>query len=259
MIRVSRLEVKSPSGGRLLEASDLDVPERSVLGVYGPNGSGKSSLLRAIAGESADVIRHGEVMIDGIPIELLREPSDRIKRVMYLGSDFRSPFQLTVRDLLELGIESASGRMWPGINSSEIDRISNVVESLELLSFMPRTFQTLSDGEKQLVMFARALVQAPKVLILDETFSKLDLDRLISVTKIIRAWTACGMTFLISSHDLNFLSEISDQMVFLKKGRIIAGGPVDSVLNESNLRELFTRVAPHVVTSPETGKRKILY
>ena len=108
-------------------------------------------------------------------------------------------------------------------------------------------------------MFARALVQAPKVLILDETFSKLDLDRLISVTKIIHAWTACGMTFLISSHDLNFLSEISDQMVFLKKGRIIAGGPVESVLNESNLRELFTRVAPHVVTSPETGKRKILY
>jgi ABC-type cobalamin/Fe3+-siderophores transport system ATPase subunit len=82
---------------------------------------------------------------------------------------------------------------------------------------------------------------------------------LISVTKIIRAWTACGMTFLISSHDLNFLSEISDQLVFLKKGRIIAGGPVDSVLNESNLRDLFTRVAPHVVTSPETGKRKILY
>ncbi len=259
MIRVSRLEVKSPNGPSLLCPLDLELQERSVLGVFGPNGSGKSSLLKAIGGEPSAVFRSGEVIIEGVPMELLREPSERVKRVMYLGSDFRSPFQLTVRDLFDLGIESASGRLLPGLNAGERDRVSSVVESLDLLSFLPRTFQTLSDGEKQLVMFARALIQAPKVLILDETFSKLDLDRLIHVTRIIRAWTACGMTFLISSHDLNFLSEVSDQMVFLKKGNIIAGGPVDSVMNESNLRELFCQVAPHVVTSPESGRRKILY
>jgi iron complex transport system ATP-binding protein len=259
MIRVSGFEVRSQSGKSLLSSTDLDLPAQTVLGVYGPNGSGKSSLLRGISGEASPVVRSGEIVIDGVPLNLLSSPADRIKRVLYLGSDFRSAFDLTVRDLFELGIESASGRFWPGLNPGERDRMAGVVERLQMVSLLPRVFQTLSDGEKQMVMFARALIQAPKVLVLDETFSKLDLDRLISVTRIIRDWINCGMTFLISSHDLNFLSEISDQLVFLKEGRIIAGGPVDSVLNESNLRELFTKVAPHVVTSPESGKRKILY
>jgi iron complex transport system ATP-binding protein len=259
MIRVSALEVKSSLGATLLASSDLDLAKGSVLGVYGPNGSGKSTLLRAVAGESTGALRSGEVLLDGIPLELLGNPSERIKRVIYLGSDFRSPFDLTVRDLFEIGVESLKARFWPGLSSSERDRMSSVIETLDLLPFVSRTFQTLSDGEKQMVMFGRALIQAPRILVLDETFSKLDLDRLMTVTGILRSWSECGMTFLISSHDLNFLSEISDQMVFLKQGRIIAGGPVDSVMNEANLRELFNRVSPHVVKSPESGKRKILY
>ncbi len=259
MIRVSGLMVNSAGGGLLLEARDLDLPARSVLGVYGPNGSGKSTLLKAVAGEPSEAIRKGEVVIDGIPLENLVDPAERIRRVLYLGSDFRTPFPLAVSDLFELGLESASGRFIPGVTSAEKERIANVVETLEIGSFLSRRFQTLSDGEKQLVMFARALIQAPRVLVLDETFSKLDLDHLISVTRIIRAWTGCGMTFMISSHDLNFLSEVSDHLVFLKKGRMICGGPVESVMNEGNLRELFTRAVPHVVTSPESGRRKILY
>jgi len=259
MIRASRLEVKSTEGRTLLHPFDLEVEAKTVLGVFGPNGSGKSSMLRAIAGEPGVVSRLGEVLIEGVPVRLLSNARDRSRRILYLGSDFRSPFELTVRDLFELGLEAASGRLWPGISTSERERMSSVVEALELISYLPRFFQTLSDGEKQYVMFARALIQAPKVLILDETFSKLDLDRLIAVTRIIRSWCECGMTFVISSHDLNFLSEISDQLVFLKQGRALAGGPVDSVLNETNLRDLFSKVAPHVITSPESGKRKILY
>jgi iron complex transport system ATP-binding protein len=107
------------------------------------------------------------------------------------------------------------------------------------------------------MMFARGLIQAPRVLVLDETFSKLDLDRLIAVAGIIRGWIGCGMVFVIASHDLNFLSEVSDQLVLMKKGRRIARGTVDQVLTEENLQTLFERAHPRIVDG--IGPKKIVY
>jgi iron complex transport system ATP-binding protein len=259
MISIRELSVQVPGGRTLLESIDLEVPAQSVLGVFGPNGSGKSTLLKSLSGHHLPDGLRGEVSIAGIPLTLFSTVKERTSRILYLGSDFRAPFDLRVSELFELGVQATSSSLWPEVSPSDRNRIANVVESLGILEFLPRSFQTLSDGEKQLMMFARALIQAPRVLVLDETFSKLDLDRLISVTKIIRAWTQCGMSFLIASHDLNFLSEISDQLLFLKKGKKVALGPVDSVIRPENLKALFDQAAPEVVFRPGSGKRKIVY
>ena len=259
MISIRDLSVQIPGGRTLLESIDFEVPANSVLGVFGPNGSGKSTLLKSLSGHHHPEGMRGEVRVTGIPLALFSTVRERSSRILYLGSEFRAPFDLRVSELFELGVQATSSALWPDLNTADRDRIANVVESLGIVEFLPRSYQTLSDGEKQLMMFARALIQAPRVLVLDETFSKLDLDRLISVTKIIRAWTECGMSFLIASHDLNFLSEISDQLLFLKKGKKVALGPIDSVLSPQNLKILFEQAAPEVVEQARTGKKKILY
>ena len=259
MIEVRNLTVITSEGKRLLDSFTLDAPEKSVIGVFGPNGSGKSTFLKALAGVDSPHEIRGEVRIEGQPIRGSKGARERVSRALYLGSDFKTTFGLTVRELFELGVKAHDPGMSPLLNERDLERIGNVVATLEISDFLGRTFPSLSDGEKQLMMFARALIQAPKVVILDETFSKLDLDRLIQVSKLMRAWVDCGMTFLVASHDLNFLTEISDQLLFVKSGRIVTQGSVDEVLSESRLRELFTRALPQVVKSPVSGRRKILY
>ncbi len=258
MIRASKLSVEYAGGATVLEPIDFTVEAETVLGVYGPNGSGKSTLLRALAGMNGSGRIQGEVRVAGAPLERGSSARERASRVIYLGSDFRAPFDLSVRDLFEMGVESCSNRLWPGITSKEREAILGVVEALQIQDFLGRSFQTLSDGEKQLMMFARGLMQAPKALVLDETFSKLDLDRLMLVAGILRAWAMSGMAFVIASHDLNFLSEVSDQLLFLKKGRAVAQGPAEEVLQDRNLKILFERAVPQVVEAA-SGKKKIVY
>jgi iron complex transport system ATP-binding protein len=258
LISTKELRVTAQNGRVLLSSLSLNIPS-GILGVYGPNGSGKSTLLKIISGLRLEHRVEGEVSVEGQIFSSLLNPVERIKKVLYLGSDFRAPFDLTVRELLEMGAVVSLPGLWPELSSRERGRIAEVVESLKLADFLPRFFRTLSDGEKQLVMFARGLVQYPKVLVLDETFSKLDLDKLILVGKTIRRHSQVGTTFIIASHDLNFLSEISDQMMFIKNGKKLGTGSVSEMLVPAILDELYPEISLQVVMSPETGKRKILY
>ena len=251
MIQVRNLSITTTSDQRILTELNVQLSSGRVLGIYGPNGSGKSSALKAISGIKHGHEIKGEIQFEGVPLELLQNPKERVKRVLYLGSDFYSSFDLSVRELFELGLQARG--------SLSRNPMSEVVEVLGITHFLARDFRTLSDGEKQFMMFARALIQAPKVLILDETFSKLDLDRLIQVTRIIRKWKDLGMTFLITSHDLNFLSEVSDELMFLKAGKVLGLGPVNEMLTPARLTDLYPDVSLQVVTSPETGRWKILY
>ncbi len=118
---------------------------------------------------------------------------------------------------------------------------------------------TLSDGEKQWVMFARALIQNPQVLILDESFSKLDLDRLLLAIKILKRQTEQGMTVVIAAHDINFVSEVSDIVILMKNGKILKIGETHEVLTPFYLEQLFPSLPLQVVKSPNTGKERVIY
>jgi iron complex transport system ATP-binding protein len=170
--------------------------------------------------------------------------------VLYLGSDFDTPFELTVRELLDLGAE---------VMNRTRSEVSAVIEALSLLPFLNRSFRSLSDGEKQLMMFARVLIQRPDVIIFDESFSKLDIDKLVQIAKVLRTECARGLTVIIASHDLNFLTECADELFFLKNGKKIAAGIPAEALTGTTLETLYPDLALHVVISPETGRFKVLY
>ena len=250
MISVRDFSARVKSGKVLVSQISFDLAQGQVLGVYGPNGAGKSTLLRGISGVAQDRALQGEVILGQKLLSNLKNPVERVHQVLYLGSDFQAPFDLTVRELFQMGADT-------GLKNQ--GRISEVVESCKLENFLERQFRSLSDGEKQLVMFSRVLIQGPLIVVLDESFSKLDLDKLILVTRMIRQSTALGMTFVIAAHDLNFLSEVSDELLFLKNGLSLGFGPVMNILTASMLESLYPDVALQVVRSPETGKFKVLY
>lgn len=259
LMSARKFSVQSETGKMLVDTLSFDVQENSILGMYGPNGAGKSSFLKAASGSRLDLQVAGEFFIGAYSRFGEMRASERIKHVLYLSSDFHTPFQMTVRDLLELGAVAGSTALWVDLKSGDRSRIADVVESLGLQEWLTREFESLSDGEKQLVMFARCLIQRPAVLICDESFSKLDLDHLFLVSRIMKEWKARGMSFIVTAHDLNFLAEISDELLILKNARALAFGKPDEVLTLQTLEALFPKVPIQVVRSPETGSIRVLY
>ena len=245
---VRKLQVQTMEGKMLLHSTEFELDRGKVVGVYGPNGSGKTSLLRALAGVNRN-FQVGEVWVDQMQITAAQKPEHRVQKILYLGSDYPSPFEIKVRDLMDLGYEF----------SDHPQNVEEITTELGIKTLNSRIVSTLSDGEKQWVMFARALIQNPQVLVLDESFSKLDLDRLLHAARIIRKQSERGMTMVAASHDLNFISEISDRLIFMQNGRVLHQGEVKEVMNPFFLEKLYPDLQLQVVKSPNSGKEKIIY
>ena len=183
-------------------------------------------------------------------------PAERCRKVLRLGSEFHSPFGVRVRELYELALEA---QRRPESRMRIQERIATIAETLGVLDLLSRDFETLSDGQKQWVMFGRGLLQEPSVLLLDETFSKLDLDRLIRARDLIRERIRRGATFVLVSHDLHFLTSVSDELLFLKSGKMLARGPASELLSPSVFEALFPGTALRVLVDPVTGERRVIY
>lgn len=251
MISLRKLQVTTEMGHLLLSDVSMEVSSPKVIGVYGPNGSGKTSLLKSIAGIKEDRMVQGESWIfDVAMVHGNASLKDRVRSALYLGSDFHTSFHITVRELLEMAkIANPLSKL----------SIPEVAEKFDLMQFLNRSFNEMSDGEKQRAMLARGFLQSPRWLILDEIFSKMDIDRSVILAQILRESVKEGMGIVVSSHDLNFLSEISDELWFMKDGKIINSGTVEDVLTSENLKQLFPMRWIHVVRSPDHGKKKVIY
>jgi ABC-type cobalamin/Fe3+-siderophores transport system ATPase subunit len=248
MISVRKLSVDTLENKSLVRDVSFELAERSVLGVYGPNGSGKTNLLKAISGVNASFVQ-GDIWIDDFNVLNCHDPRTRSDKIIYLGSDYPSPFEVRIIDLLNLGYE----------NSSRPRAVDDVMKWFDLAVIQSRFLNTLSDGEKQWAMFARAVVQNPKVLVLDESFSKLDLDRLWLASKILKTCVEEGMTVLTASHDLNFLSECSDYLLIMNQGELCRFGLRKDVFQPHEFKALYPNLDLYVVQSPNSGRERVLY
>lgn len=251
MISAAKIQVKSAQGKVLVQEVSFDLSDQKVVGLYGPNGSGKSSLLMALAGQDSGKVVSGENRIDQKDIYSPNMPAaERAKKVLYLGSDFQTPFQVSVRELLELA---------KGVNLDSKESVSEVAERFGITTLLNRTFDELSDGEKQRVMLSRGVIQSPRWLVLDETLSKVDLDHSFHLAEELRKVSKANKGVIIASHDLNLLSEMVDELWLLKDGKILASGATEDVLTTENIQILFPQRKVHVIRSPYNGKKKVVY
>jgi len=251
MISLRKVLVKAGNGKILVRETSMELESKKVIGIYGPNGSGKTSFLKAIAWKTDNLNITGESWVDGQALFLNSvSASLKVKKILYLGSDFQSAFQVSVRELLDLA-KSA--------NPESKESMAEMIERFGISDLINRFFDEMSDGEKQRVMIARGVIQSPKWLILDESFSKIDLDRSFQLVYALRESIKKGMGIMVASHDLNLLSELSDELWLMKDGKLTATGSVEKVLTTENLNELYPNRMVHVVRSPDNGKKKVIY
>ncbi len=219
----------------LFDRLDLDFAAGRCYGIMGPNGSGKTTLLDLLCG----LLRPdtGEVLLKGArPSDLSRRELSRF--LALVPQDFFVRFNFTVRQVVEMGRHPHIHRFaGPGRADAEI--VDGVMAELDIRGFDDRPVTALSGGEKQRVAVARALAQEPRILLLDEATSNLDIYHTLAILRVIRQRIDAGVCVVAAIHDLNLAAVFCDEILFLRRGRVIAGGGVDEVLEPEIISRVF--------------------
>lgn len=236
---------KSP----VLNEVTLSILRGTVTAIIGPNGSGKSTLLRTLA----RLLRPetGSVLLDGAAIARM-SPGQVARQIATLSQSPGAVPGMTVQELVEQGRYPHTG---PLQMRSDRDRAA-VERALELTSssrFRHRLLDSLSGGERQRVWIALALAQEPRILLLDEPTTFLDVNHQIQALNLIQALNReHGLTVVMALHDLNQASQYAERLVVLHGGRIVEEGPPTEVIREDVLASVFN-VQAHISVSPIDG------
>ncbi|WLH63609.1 ABC transporter ATP-binding protein [Pseudomonas sp. FP2300] len=210
----------------------LQVAPGEFVGLIGPNGSGKTSLLRCAYRFNRP--EHGEVKLEHHNVwrQSSRWCAQRIAVVL---QEFPDAFGLTVEEVVAMGRTPHKG-LFDGDNHDDRRLVLQALESAGLAGFGEHAFATLSGGEKQRVILARALAQQPQLLILDEPTNHLDPHYQLQLLQLIKG---LGISTLASLHDLNLAAAFCDRLYVIEHGRIVASGTPKDVLSAELLREVF--------------------
>ncbi|MGW3683062.1 ABC transporter ATP-binding protein [Streptomyces prasinus] len=239
------------SGARVVEDISLRAGSGQFVGLVGPNGSGKSTLLRCVYRALRPTA--GAVRLGGDDL-LAMNTRDSARRLAALPQEAVAEFDFTVAEVVAMGRLPHQKAM---ARETGEDRraCATALEAVGAGHLADRGFLTLSGGEKQRVLIARALAQRPQVLVLDEPTNHLDIAQQLEVLSLVRD---SGPTVLTALHDLNLAALHCDLLHVVDGGRLVASGAPHDVLTPALLADVFG-VRAHRVPHPETGVIQLLF
>ncbi|HEX6332021.1 MAG TPA: ABC transporter ATP-binding protein [Actinomycetota bacterium] len=219
----------------VLRDVSLDVPAGSWVCAVGPNGAGKTTLLHAVAGL---VACEGEVELWGRPLGAYRR-RERARLVALVPQQPVIPDAMSVWRYVSLGRTPHLGALGAE-SATDLQVVESVLERLELAWARERRLDTLSGGELQRVVLARALAQQAPLLLLDEPTTGLDLGHQIRVLELVDGLRReQGLTVLSTMHDLTLAGRFADRFALLSSGRLVARGARPDVLDAAVIAEHF--------------------
>ncbi|UJW32559.1 ABC transporter ATP-binding protein [Saccharothrix sp. AJ9571] len=238
------------SGKTVIDDVAITVQPGQVTGVVGPNGSGKSTLLRTIyqyLSPQRGVIRH-----DDVNLATLR-PTERAQRIAAVPQHTDSGLEGTVRDVVALGRTPYKRPFSP---DTDRDRqiVADSLRQTDMYDYAERLYATLSGGEQQRTLLARALAQQTPALVLDEPTNHLDARHQLHILELVRD---LGRTTLLALHDLSLAARYCDQIVVMNRGRVVASGRPVEVLTPGLLATVFG-VSGELIDHPRTGDAYLL-
>lgn len=224
------------NGNVLIRDINISIERGKILTLIGPNGAGKSTILKSITRHLAKI--NGSVYIDNNEIYNW-SPKEMAKKVAVMLTDRIRPELMTCEEVVAMGrypYTNAVGKM------TAVDKaiVSDSLEKVHAKELAERDFMTLSDGQKQRVMLARAICQQPEVIVLDEPTAYLDIRHKIELLDILREMAhGNGITVVMSLHEIDLATKISDYLLCVKGDRIAAFGPPEDILTGDAIDRLY--------------------
>lgn len=245
------------AGGReIVAGASLSAHAGAITGLVGPNGAGKSTLLSGILGLRP--VTRGAAEFDGSDL-LGMARRHRAQIAAYVEQSASTEERLSVADVVALGrIPFQTVWQEPGAQAADAAIIGKALDDVGLGGLAHRLYTSLSGGERQKVQMARALAQQPRLLVLDEPTSHLDILAQIEVLDLLRRAAEAGATVLIALHDLNLAMRYCDGLAVMQAGRLVAEGQPDAVLT-TDLLDAVYGVAARRIDDPQTGRPVIVY
>ncbi|HJF51645.1 MAG TPA: ABC transporter ATP-binding protein [Butyricicoccus pullicaecorum] len=238
-------------GTEILHGIDFTAGDRSLVGVIGPNGSGKSTLLKCIY----RVLKPsaGAVFVDGQPLSEYRV-RDSAKKIAVLAQHNFYNFEFTVQDVVLMG-RAPHKRALERDSAADFKIVHEAMERVGVAPLRDRLFSTLSGGEQQRVLLARALAQQTPCLILDEPTNHLDIKYQLELLDLVRS---LDRTVIAAIHDLNIAAMYCDTIFVMQSGHIVAAGAPRDVLTRSLIRSVY-EVDADVFTDSDGLLRVLFY
>jgi iron complex transport system ATP-binding protein len=233
------------AGRRIVSDISLTVGDGQFVGLLGPNGSGKSTILKAIYRVHRPA--SGRVLVDGADLLSLRS-RDAAQRVAVVAQESVSEFDFTVREIVMTGRiphQQAFSRNTEADHAS----VDQAMDRTGCAHLAYRSFNTLSGGEKQLALIARALAQGADHLVLDEPTNHLDIQHQVEILELV---AGLGVSVLAALHDLSLAALFCGAVHVLAAGQIVAGGPPGQVITPATIRAAYGADVL-VIEHPDTG------
>ncbi|MDR3259984.1 MAG: ABC transporter ATP-binding protein [Fusobacteriaceae bacterium] len=222
---------------KILDNITFNIKKRKLTGVLGPNGCGKSTLLQNILGYLNE--KTNAIKILGRNRKNISS-KENAKTMSFVPQKSRLNTNMTVYDFAMLGRIPHIANPWVGFSSEDNAITKDILDKLHLSALSERIAITLSGGEFQMVLLARALIQDTCILLLDEPTSALDLNHSIALMKKIKSEIEFGnITALVVLHDLNLASLFCDELIMMKDGKIFIVGTPKDVLTKENIMNVY--------------------
>ncbi len=244
LIQIRNLS-KSYGDKLVIKGLSLDIYPGQVLGYIGPNGAGKSTTVKILTGLIPDF--EGEVMVNGI--NMATDPLEIKKLIGYVPENAEIYDVLTPMEYLDF-----IGKLYGMAEAVLHDRARKLLMAFGLATNGDDRMDTFSKGMKQKVLLISGIIHNPKIIILDEPLSGLDANAVIMIKELIMRLSQEGKTIFYCSHMMDVVEKVSDRILLINKGEIIADGTFESLKqnHSDTLERIFSKLTGREDSSTET-------
>lgn len=206
-----------------------------LVGLIGPNGCGKSTMLKCI--NRLHPMTSGDVLIDGNSIRTSSN-SELARKIANVPAELKTSFGLSVFDTVMMGrYPYVTSLWWETKNDEEI--VMEALKKFGVDDLAGRQLHMLSSGERQRVLIAKAYVQEPRLMLVDEPTSHLDMKYKLEVMEYLQYMVKKDMTILVAEHDISLMARYCDLCIIMKKGEIVGMGPPKEVITSELIEKVY--------------------
>ena len=248
-LSIEHVSFSYPNNRLVLHDINMSIEAGEAVGLIGPNGSGKTTLLKLASGVLHPTI--GKVLLENLNLNWLSR-NKIAQRVAVVPQQFHVPFAFTVGEIVMLG-RTPFIKLMSGEKEQDQQIVQHTMELTGIIDIEKRVFNELSGGERQKAILALAMAQQPRLLLLDEPTTHLDINHQIELLHLVKNLNhEQGVTVVAAMHDLNLAALYFDRLILLKNGSVFADGSPPDLLTKNIIEEVYSTTVQ--VTQHPTAK-----